>query len=297
MKLARVFAAVLFAVLLFAAAESSVKELAPGVWVRMGDRTRNQPANSGWVIFNDYVLVIDANFPWGAREVLAEIRKTTNKPIKFVFNTHYHGDHAYGSSLFTDQGATLVCSEVCAQESRTKGQAGWDRNTATGEFSLKPYKLSHPTVVFADNMVFDDGVHRVEMHRGGPAHSKGDAIAWLPKESILFMGDMCVNWKFGNNVADADADHDNWVRALGKAIDMKPRTMVPGHGDLGGVPELQAQRAYLSDMIKQVRAGIAAGKSGDQLAESINLTSHKIGSDPDRNKNSIRAMHKRLSAR
>jgi len=48
-----------------------------------------------WVIFNDYVLVVDANFPWGAREILPKIRATTNKPIRFVLNTHYHGDHAY----------------------------------------------------------------------------------------------------------------------------------------------------------------------------------------------------------
>src|SRR5437762_1129793 len=85
-----------------------VKELAPGVWVRMGDSKRNQPANSGWVIFKDYILVIDANFPWGAKEILPEIKRTSSKPIRFVFNTHYHGDHAYGGNIFTDEGAQIV---------------------------------------------------------------------------------------------------------------------------------------------------------------------------------------------
>ena len=117
--------AIAFAVLAWSATESAnlVRELAPGVFVRMGNRDRNQPANCGWVVFHDYVLVIDANFPWGAKEILPEIRRTTkNKPIRFVFNTHYHGDHAYGGSLFTDAGATIVCSEDCAGESRTKGR-------------------------------------------------------------------------------------------------------------------------------------------------------------------------------
>lgn len=112
-------------ILVWAAADSAsvVREIAPGVYVRM-DRDRQQLANSGWVVLRDYVLVIDANFPWGAREILPEIRKTTNKPIRFVFNTHYHGDHAYGGSVFTEAGATFVCSGDCAAESRTKGQAG-----------------------------------------------------------------------------------------------------------------------------------------------------------------------------
>ena len=291
--------AILFAALLFAAADprSIVKELAPGVWVRMGNRDRNQPANCGWIIFKDHVLVIDANYPWGAREILPEIKKTTNKPIRFLFNTHYHGDHANGSSLFTDQGAALVCSEDCAAESRTKGQASWDKSTVTGEYSLKPYKLSHPSVTFKQSMTFDDGEHRVELRLAGPGHSKGDAVAWLPKERILFTGDLCVNWTAGNNVADADADHDNWIRALDKMAQERPATVVVGHGDLGGVPELMAQKAYLADMLAHVRQGIASGKSADEIAGSGNLTRHKIGADPTRNRNSLLAIHRKLTGK
>jgi cyclase len=296
----RLFIATTLAVLvLFSAAQapSSVRELAPGVFVRMGDRNRNQPANCGWVIFDDYVLVIDANFPWGAKEILPEIRKTTNKPIKFLFNTHYHGDHAFGSSVFSDTGATVVCSEACAQESRTKGQAGWDRNTASGEYSLKPYKLSHPTVVFKDGMAFDDGKHRVELHLMGPGHSRGDAVAWLPKEKILFTGDLCVNWTAGNNLADADGDHPNWLRALDRMAALQPQTVVVGHGDLGPANVLPAQKAYISDLMDAVRSGIRAGKSADQLAAEIDMSKHKIGSDKERNATSVRAVHRQMSAR
>ncbi|MFN7921775.1 MAG: MBL fold metallo-hydrolase [Bryobacteraceae bacterium] len=254
----RLVAAAIFGILLYAVPQSSsntVRELAPGVWVRMGDRGRNQPANCGWIIFKDYVLVIDANYPWGAKEILPEIKKTTQKPIRYVFNTHYHGDHAYGGSLFTDQGAQIVCSEACAVESKSKGQAGWDRNTATGEFSLKPYKLAHPTITFGQFMAFDDGEHRVELRLMGPGHSKGDAAAWLPKEKILFTGDLVVNWKSGNNAADADADHDNWLRALDRMAAMNPATVVVGHGELGGVAEIRAQHAYMADMVDTVRKG------------------------------------------
>ncbi|MBY0507413.1 MAG: MBL fold metallo-hydrolase [Bryobacteraceae bacterium] len=270
-----------------------VKEIAPGVWVRLGDRTRNQPANAGWVIFKDYVLVIDANFPWGAKEVLAEVRKTSAKPIRFVFNTHYHGDHAYGGSIFTDQGAQIVCTSDCGVESTSKGQASWDKNTATGEFSLKPYKLAHPTITFGDSLVFDDGEHRVEMRKMGPGHSKGDAVAWLPKEKILFTGDMCVNWGTGNNVADADADHDNWLRALDRMAALAPATVVVGHGTIGGMKDLRAQHAYLADMVDAVRQGLAAGKSEEEVGET-DLTRHPIGASKAANTSSLKAVYRKL---
>ncbi len=292
----RYLLAAAFAALLAAVPQtpsSAVKEIAPGVWVRMGDRTRNQPANAGWVIFKDYILVIDANYPWGAKDILPEIKKTSSKPIRFVFNTHYHGDHAFGGSIFTDQGAQIVCSADCAAESTTKGQAGWDRNNATGEFSLKPYKLAHPTITFGNSMAFDDGEHRVELQLMGPGHSKGDSVAWLPKEKILFTGDMCVNWALGNNAADADADHDHWLRALDRMAALAPSIVVVGHGTLGGTADLRAQHAYMADMVDTVRRGIAAGKSEDEVAQT-DLTRHKIGTEKDRNAASLKAIYRKL---
>jgi glyoxylase-like metal-dependent hydrolase (beta-lactamase superfamily II) len=294
----RTAAATIFAMMLYAAADTAggVKELAPGVFVRMGDRTRNQPANCGWVVFRDYVVVIDANFPWGAREILAAIRKTTSKPIRFVFNTHYHGDHAYGSSVFADEGAAIVCSQACGEESRTKGQAGWDRNTATGDYSLKPYRLVHPALTFAQSMAFDDGERRVELTLMGPGHSRGDSVAFLPREKILFTGDLAVNWNFGNNFADADADHDNWLQALERMMLWDVQTLVPGHGDLGALPALRAQHAYLKAMLDSVRQGIAQGKTPEQIAAG-DFSAHRMATDKDRNLASVRAVHRKLSAR
>ena len=102
-----------------------VKNLAPGVYVWQGDRDKREPANCMWVVFHDYELVVDANFPWGAREILPRIRATTNKPIRFVLNTHYHGDHAYGNAIFADAGAMIVSSEATDQEARSRGADGW----------------------------------------------------------------------------------------------------------------------------------------------------------------------------
>src|SRR3954463_5017263 len=71
----------------------SVHQIAPGVFTRIGDRDARQPANTSWIEFREFVVVIEANTPWGIRDILPEIRTTTSKPIRYVFDTHYHWDH------------------------------------------------------------------------------------------------------------------------------------------------------------------------------------------------------------
>ncbi|HUS07611.1 MAG TPA: MBL fold metallo-hydrolase [Bryobacteraceae bacterium] len=295
--LRRLAAVLLFSVLLFVAARGQadrVRELAPGVYFWQGDRDKRQPANCTWVVFKDYVLVIDANFPWGAREILPAIKSTTSKPIRFLFDTHYHGDHAYGNSLFADAGATIICSEVCAEELRTKGARGWN-NWKDPEHSLAGARLEPPAITFTDGMVFDDGKQRVEITRVGPAHSKGDAVAYLPKQRIVVTGDLCVTWRSGNNVADADADHANWIKVLERISHWDVMTVIPGHGTPAAVSSLMQQREYLSDMLNQVQAGKRAGKSADELAKEIDLSKHgSLGANAEANASSVRAVYRRL---
>jgi cyclase len=275
-----------FTALLFVAArgqETAVRELAPGVFFWQGDHDRKQPANCTWVVFQDYVLVIDANFPGPAHEIIGLIHKTTNKPIRFLFDTHWHGDHTGGNGVYAEAGATIVCSAACDEELRTKGRT-------------VPQPAVPASLTFPDRMVFDDGTHRVVLTRMGPAHSKGDAVAYLPKERILATGDLCVNWKWGNNVADANADYDNWIRALDDLAQWDIRTVVVGHGTLGTTETLRAQRGYLADMQSQVRAGIKAGKTPDQLVKETVLSKHgSFGENAESNEVSIRAMYRNLS--
>jgi len=294
-------ASLTFALLLFfgARAQSNrVQQLAPGIYFWQGDRDKREPANCTWVVFKDYVLVIDANFPWGAREILPEIKHTTSKPIRFVFNTHYHGDHSTGNSLFVDKGATIVCSQACDGELRTKGAKAWANLKGDAAHSLEGTRFEAASITFSDGMVFDDGTQRVELTRLGPGHSKGDAVAYLPKEKILVTGDLCVTWAFGNNVADADADYDNWLRALDKMAGWDVKTVIPGHGAPSAPPALRMQHEYLADMLIQVRAGLHAGKSADELAHQINLSKDGfIAGDAEANAGSIRAMYRNLATK
>ena len=288
-----VFAALLFVALGQQAENPAgrVRQLAPGVFSRQGDRDRRQPANTSWVVFRDYVVVIDANTPWAIREILPEIRKTTNKPVRYVFDTHYHWDHTWGNSVLVDTGVTVVCSRDCAEELLTKGKREWDRNPPEGEYSLKAYRMEQPGMAFGEFLAFDDGERRLELRRMGPAHTVGDAVTYLPHEGILFTGDLCVNWKSGNNIGDRDADPQNWVRALNELAGWNVKTVIPGHGGPGTVETLRAQSAFIDDVWKQVSTGKRAGKTAEQLIREVSLARHgDFAADAQQNASAIRAV-------
>src|SRR5437867_9956992 len=114
MKLVKSIGLFFFAVALvvpafFCAAEvNQVTNIAPNVYFHEGDLAGKGHCNNGWIIFEDYVLVIDANFPSGAHELIPKIRALTDKPVRFAFDTHHHGDHAYGNQVWVDNGAVPV---------------------------------------------------------------------------------------------------------------------------------------------------------------------------------------------
>lgn len=274
-----------------------VRELAPGVYYYYGDEMKKKPANCVWIVFRDYVLAIDANYPWGAAEIIGEIRKTSTKPIKFVVNTHYHHDHSFGNSVFLDSGATIVSTIETAEEMKTLGQREWDQNYS-GQ-SLQSYRREFPSLLFDRQLVFDDGGHRVELIKMGPAHTAGDAVAFLPREGILITGDLCVNGNpWGNNMADPHVDYDRWLNVLDTLANWKINIVIPGHGEPGSVETLKRQRAYLEDMLRKVREGLRLGKSKDQLVNEIDLSNHPVyGENKVSTKRSISAMVERLNER
>src|SRR6266852_3502906 len=87
---------------------NKAEQIAPDVYFHEGDLKGHGHCNNGWIIFDDYVLVIDGNFPSGAQEIIPKIKAITDKPIRFAFDTHHHGDHAYGNLVWIENGATPV---------------------------------------------------------------------------------------------------------------------------------------------------------------------------------------------
>ena len=267
---------------------TAVRQLAPGIFYWQGNSENHEQTNVGWVVFKNGVLVIDANFPWGARKILPEIKKTTNKPIRMVFNTHYHADHSYGNSVFVEAGAAVVATEDCAIESMSKGPGD-----VLNQTKAPPERLEHPTIRFQERMAIDDGSRRVELIKLGPAHSKGDAVAYIPAEHIVFTGDLTVNWTSCNNLSDVDANYNNWIHALDELAAWNPTIVASGHGVLGDLATIKGQRGYLYEIWTKVQSGRAAGKTPEQIIETVNVSQYQpFATDQGRVAGAVRAMYR-----
>jgi cyclase len=241
---------------------NTVKELAPGVYFHEGDLRGKGHCNNGWVIFEDYVLVLDANYPSGAQEIVPKIKAQTNKPIRFAFDTHHHGDHAYANQVWTENGAVPVAHENVVSEMRKYetgffgGKPGRWEGEAKEREDLRSTRLKPPSLLYRDLMIFDDGKHRVELRHFGVAHTHGDGFAWLPKERILFTGDAAVNGPY-NFMGDGDSAA--WIETLGRAQKLGATIVAPGHGPSGDAGVLEAQRQFFIALRAEVekRKGLA----------------------------------------
>src|SRR3989442_13124061 len=137
---------------------NKAEQIAPGVYFHEGDIKGHGHCNNGWVVFEDYVLVIDANFPSGAAEVIPKIRANSNKPIRFAFDTHHHGDHAYGNQIWVDNGATPVAHTGVVEEMKKYEPQRW-QESAKSRPDVAQSKLKYPSLLFPERMIFDDGKH------------------------------------------------------------------------------------------------------------------------------------------
>lgn len=235
---------------------NTVQELTPGIYFHEGDFRRGH-CNNGWIVMDEFVLVVDANFPSGAKVVMPKIKETSGKPVRFAFDTHHHGDHAYGNQVWAEAGATIVAHQGVAAEMQEKEPAGWN-NSAKSRPDVAESRLKAPTVLFPDRLIFDDGSRRVELRYFGVAHTKGDGFVWLPKEKILFTGDACVNGAY--NYA-GDANIGEWIKTLERVKELGAEVVCPGHGPKGG-PEIVAdQQAYFQELWRRVQELKDTGKS------------------------------------
>ena len=245
-------------------APDEIKKIAEGVWFREGDLKKGH-CNNIIIEMQDYLVVIDANFPSGAELVMAEAKKISKKPIKYVFDTHHHGDHAYANPLWTKMGATTighigVVNEMKAREPERWLAAAKDRKDVA---ALNLKTAEPPKITFSDKpYLITDGKRKLELHHLGWAHTKGDGFAWLPAERILCTGDAVVNGPYNYT---ADGNIGNWPKVVEAAQKLKPVHVLPGHGPAGGPEILVGERAFLLELTKAVGTAQKAGKKVEDL--------------------------------
>ena len=265
-----------------AAEIGKVDDVAADVYFLEGDLTGKGYCNNGWVIFEDYVLVIDANYPSGAKDMLPRIRALTEKPIRFAFDTHHHGDHVYGNQVLVENGAVPLAHTGVIEELRKYetgyygGRPGRWEEDAKRRQDVRESRLKPPSVLFPRELFFDDGKHRVELLHLGIAHTHGDAVAWLPKEKILYTGDLCVN---GPHNYVGDGNVEEWVKTLDAAQKLGAKTVCPGHGERAGAEVLGDQQAYFRALREQVGRMVSAKKSPAEIQQAMGRMQAEVSSN------------------
>ena len=251
------FSAVVFTVVLRAQGSPS-HLIVPGVWFLTGDS--NGYSNTVVIEMHDFLIVVDANYPGRAHELLNITKQLSPKPVRYVFDTHAHGDHAYGNSVWTAAGATTMAFQGVTDEMNRWEPTRWHNSLkvrpdlqATGETDVQRPRMS----IAGDKLVLNDGTREVDFLFLGWAHTPGDGYVWLPAERVLATGDAAVN---GARNKLLDAYLANWPKALDKAIALKPAHVLPGHGDAGGIEILEGQKRFLVDLYAAVKAQADAGK-------------------------------------
>ena len=231
---------------------------------------RTLMCNNGWVVLDDHVLLIDANMPGRADALLAAIKQTTHKPVGVVFNTHHHGDHVYGNRAIYDRtGALIVSCAAMVEELRRYetaafgGAPGRREQVAKFRPDVAATPLMAPTQTFEASLAFEaaNGL-RVELLHLGMGHTRGDAIAWLPREGVMFTGDLVANGAF--NIV-RDADMAGWPVTLAAMELLSPSIVCPGHGACGTGSLVSDQRTFFVALAKEIARRISSGESKDAL--------------------------------
>lgn len=244
-----------------------VKQIASGVWFREGELADKGHCNNIWIEMKEYVIVVDANFPSGAEACLADIRKTTQKPIRYVFDSHHHGDHMYGNPVWTRLGATTLAHAGVIEELKRYEPKSWEETVRQRRdvAALNLPTAEPPRKTFSENsMVLEDETRRVEFHFFGWAHTRGDGFVYLPKERIICTGDAVVN----GNYNYLDHGHiANWPKVIERAQQLGAETVLPGHGLPGGKELLEGQKQFFVELLQGVKTAIKSGKRAEDLVQ------------------------------
>ena len=230
--------------------------------------------NTGIIIGDDAVMVIDTQAtPVMAQDVIRRIREVTDKPIKYVLLSHYHAVRVLGASAYGAE--HIIASEDTRDLIVERGQ--FDKDSEIGRFprlfqnvESVPDGLTWPTMTFNRKMTLWLGKLEVQILQLGRGHTKGDTVAWLPQEKILFSGDLV---EFDATPYAGDAYFQDWPQTLDNLAALKPEKLVPGRGAALQRPEqvqagLAGTRAFISDLYDSVKASAAKGEDLRKVYEA-----------------------------
>ncbi len=232
-----------------------IVEVANGVFARLHEGL----TNAGIIVGDDSVLVIDSlRVPSFARDLRADVRRLTDKPVKYVVDTHGHWDHAFGNEEFTD--ATIIGHVNCRRELEEVGEAWRAGVIARGNEwaeELKTVRITPPDLTFTDRLELHFGGRRIDLVYLGRAHTSGDIFISLPDDGLLFTGDVAQD---GGVPYMLDGYMVDWVQTDTRVLSLPFERFVSGHGPIGAKEAMVEARDFIAELVSHAEDALTEGE-------------------------------------
>lgn len=254
-------------------------------------------SNAGLMVAGDQSLLVDTLFDLKlTREMLATMRRAEPRAaarIDALVNTHSNGDHVFGNELVAD--AEIIASRACAEEMRHDGGArrlaDFKRNApAMGEagrffaeifapFDFEGVNVAMPTRTFTGELDVAVGDKTVRLIEVGPAHTRGDVLAYVPADRVIYTGDILF---VGGHPIIWAGPIANWIKACQLMLELDVATVVPGHGPITDKRGVAAVKGYLEYIEREARRRFDAGMPAADAARDISLADYSSWGDAER---------------
>lgn len=254
--------------------EPETVELSPGVYAYLQPRGEWFVNNTGFLVGKREVVVIDSVASVRrAEKFLAEIRKITDLPIKYLINTHAHPDHLWTNHLFHP--LLTICHSKCREETLREKEVDPSLYLALfPELEVEGVRVCPQDLTFERGLTLyqetEGGEREIRMVHPGPAHTQGDLFLHLPEEGVVFCGDLlfsppCTPFVLMGSVRGS-------IEALKLLQALRARVYVPGHGPLSwGGEALREAREYLEMIWREAERGLREGKSVEEVMGELQL--------------------------
>ena len=226
--------------------------------------------NIGASVGEDGVVLVDDEYSPLYDKITAALRgiRTTSKPVRFVFLTHYHGDHTSGNLAFANAGATIISQDNLRATLLSDGFAGNGGSMHMPRKAAEPAAL--PQLSFDNELTVHMNGEDIRAVHAPAAHTSGDSIVYFPKAHVVHMGDIFVRYGFPFIDVDTGGTVQGMIGACEAALAQLPADarIIPGHGEVASVDDLREYVQLLKDTSALVVKGIRAGQSLDDMKKA-----------------------------